>query len=212
MSVSFRESRLPLSPSLSFGCLEVRPSNTRLVQPNLPSLAWKTTYSASGLRTPPVDDMSTTYQPAVAAYDGHGLHQCSSMGGSRSTVVPDSRQAQYYQPHAQHSQQLQPSARSQQPPHLQTQPALASSSDTYYASAPSTSQTVHSQHSTRPSTPGSEAGHSTRSTGKPSRRDSKSLVYHSMRIPKMISSNGGSLPDFAAQVSVPSTLNLETQN
>jgi hypothetical protein len=36
-----------------------------------------------------------------------------------------------------------------------------------------------------------------------SRRSSETLIYHSLQIPRCISSSGGSLADFAAQVSQP---------
>ncbi|KND90879.1 hypothetical protein TOPH_04543 [Tolypocladium ophioglossoides CBS 100239] len=141
----------------------------------------------SGLRTPPIDNMSTTYHHAMPAYDGQlAMHSypAGMAHASRSkAILDDSRSSQHYRY-----------------PSQQTQ--VAPVSQTRNNSFSLTTQLPHptSRPSTRPSTPMSEAAMTAKQEPAPSRRNSDSLIYHSLQIPKCISPNGGNLSDFAAQM------------
>ncbi|KAH7140822.1 hypothetical protein EDB81DRAFT_843866 [Dactylonectria macrodidyma] len=141
--------------------------------------------------------MSTAFQPALASYDSHALHNypASIPPASRAkAALNDSRNSQYYrypvQQQAQQPQQLQ-----QQPfPMPSTsQPALSAVSSV-------TQPSSVSRHTTRPSTPASGTIASSQKEGSTSRRGSETLIYHSLQIPKCISPTGGNLADFAAQM------------
>lgn len=145
---------------------------------------------SSGLRTPPADEMGTTYHaPNLAPYENHnvslpGYPSALAQADRTRTVLSDingglANSARY-------------SAQNQPQPHSQTRLITTSSSSTVQPS---------SRHSTRPSTPtGSSSKITMASEGKPLRRDSLSLTLHSMTIPSCISPNGGNIADFAAQV------------
>ncbi|KAL7935882.1 hypothetical protein V8C35DRAFT_263800 [Trichoderma chlorosporum] len=134
-----------------------------------------------GLRTPPVDEMSTTYQQAPAAYDSHALRSyASSIAHPRASTsaavgAHDARNvaAQYYRYPAQQSQSTTSQSRN------------------------GTLHGTPSDRSTKSATPASSVSAKDAIS---SRRSSETLIYHSLQIPRCISSNGGSLADFAAQM------------
>lgn len=167
------------------------PSGT--VLPKLPPLTHSAALLGSGLTTPPVDDMSTTYQPAPASYDSHSLHGYPSSSlaptaGRRLDVPNDPRNSQYYR---------YPSQQNHQVPQTQVQPISSSTQSSSFAPANLVSAP---QLSSRPSTPSPEVPMAMSQTITASRLDSETLIYHSLQIPKCISSKGGNLAAFAAQV------------
>lgn len=168
---------LPSSPSLHLG--RQQNSESGLVSPKTLSRGLASTSSGHGLKTPPVDDMSATYQPVMAAYNGLPLHPCTttlSQPNHLKPVMDDVRTSQQYRYPA---QQVQLQHKSQ---HHSTSSHLAN---------PTALQV---------------GGPATPSTGTPdtpkmaSRRGSETLIYHSLQLPKCISPAGGSLSDFAAQM------------
>jgi hypothetical protein len=139
-----------------------------------------------GLRTPPEDlNMGTTYQaPSMAYENGHVHHSAYA-----STLVPSTGSSSSY---TAYSHTEVPSSNTQ---------SVSSRSRHTATSAASNYNTIHystSRPSTQPTTP--------ESTG--SRHELRvstsdiSLTTHSMMIPSCISPRGGSLSDFAAQVSL----------
>ncbi|CAM1509860.1 Fc.00g001950.m01.CDS01 [Cosmosporella sp. VM-42] len=186
------------SPVYSFGSRRalLPPPSTSL--PKLPPLTQKLALLGSGLRTPPVDEMSTAFQPSLASYDNHAIHSYgSSMAHAHRTkaIANDTRNSQYYryptqQQHYQQQHQGQP----------QQQPLLASNPQQRSGSFSSTHVASTTRNTTQPSTPGSETVVGASSEGTLSRRGSESLVFHSLQIPKCISPTGGNLADFAAQM------------
>lgn len=197
VGISSWTSQFPPSPSTCSGSQGVLLSQAGPSIPKLPLPQYDDTI-ASGLRTPPVDDMSTAYQPPMAAYGSHGLHSYSqSLAASRPrAVVNEPRASQNYrQAQPQHHSQPQQQAYPQQ-----VQPVVATQARNIPVSIP-TQAFPGSNHNTRPSTPSSEAvAPPTSKGGTVSRRGSDSLVFHSLQIPKCISPNGGNLAEFAAQV------------
>ncbi|UKZ78851.1 hypothetical protein TrVFT333_006597 [Trichoderma virens FT-333] len=136
-----------------------------------------------GLRTPPVDEMSTTYQQAPAAYDSHALrpyassiaHPRASTAAAVGSHEARNATAQYYRYPVQQNQTAQ------------------------VPSSQSRNGTLHgtpSDRSTKSATPASSVSAKDAIS---SRRSPETLIYHSLQIPRCISSNGGSLADFAAQ-------------
>ncbi|EGX89807.1 mucin [Cordyceps militaris CM01] len=128
--------------------------------------------------------MSATYQPSYAAYDSHATHNytAASAQSNRPKVrVADSQNLQYLR---------YPPQPVQQPVHQQA----------LQYDIPSTSHQVQrdSDHLARPPTPTSEA--TMPSQESQSRRNSDTLIFHSLQIPKCISPAGGNLADFAAQM------------
>lgn len=154
-----------------------------------------------GLRTPPTEDMGTTYQPPnLASYESS--HRSGLPGYASAMAQADRKRnalseaqaalaaATYSRPHLVSGQPL--SAQIHQPHNR-----LVLSSST--SSQPLQSS---SRHSTRPSTPNSVVTLASQQEEGTSRRDS-AMVLHSLEIPACISPKGGNLADFAAQVSVP---------
>ncbi|PTB48513.1 hypothetical protein M431DRAFT_487511 [Trichoderma harzianum CBS 226.95] len=137
-----------------------------------------------GLRTPPVDEMSTTYQQAPAAYDSHALRSYASSiahprtSTSAAVASHDARNAaaQYYRYPTQQSQTAQSSTSQSRTATLHGTPSDRSTKSATPASSVSAKDTISS------------------------RRSPETLIYHSLQIPRCISSNGGSLADFAAQM------------
>lgn len=149
----------------------------------LPKLPLVSTSSGlgNGLRTPPVDDMSTAYQPAMPTYEGHtlsGYPSALSHSSHIKPVVDDARNSHSYR---YSSQQVQ----LRNGPYLSTEPAA----DPMLRQPPS---------SLTPVTESSVAAKRSHSTTP--RRGSETLIYHSLQMPKCISHTGGNLSDFAAQV------------
>lgn len=145
---------------------------------------------------PTAADMNATYQPSYASYDNHAAHNYSAAVAQPNrpkAAVADSRSLQYlrYPP--------QPVQQPVQQPNL-SQPQQVLRHD-----IPNRSQQVQkdSRYSARPPTPTADIAMP--SQGSRSRRDSDSLIFHSLQIPKCISSAGGNLADFAAQVCSRST-------
>lgn len=177
---------LPLSPSFS--------SNSR--RPVLPPLGFTLPkpsalthdiahhqHLANGLRTPPVDEMSTTYQQVPAAYDSHALRSYTSAivhpSRAKARAVAGLNDARSY---------------GRYPTVQQNQ---------YQHQIP-VSQTLHAPLHSTPSdrsTKSTPASVVSAKDAVSSRRSSEALIYHSLQIPRCISANGGSLADFAAQVS-----------
>ncbi|KAJ6786589.1 hypothetical protein PWT90_10188 [Aphanocladium album] len=139
---------------------------------------------------PPADDMSATYQPSYAAYDNHAAHNYPAAVAQQNRpkpVVADSRNLQYLR------YPLQPV---QQPVQQQ---ALSQPQQARY-DVPSTSQQMpkDSRYSARPPTPTSDSMMPSQESR--ARRNSDTLIFHSLQIPKCISPTGGNLADFAAQM------------
>ncbi|KFA64525.1 hypothetical protein S40285_06439 [Stachybotrys chlorohalonatus IBT 40285] len=156
----------------------------------LPPLARGATLLVSGLRTPPVDDMSTTYQPQMASYNSHGAYNypASLANPSRTkVVVNDSRNSQNHHLHT--CQRHQPQA--QQQYHSQAIPQPVPKNGSYATAAQLTHASTALE---KPATPMVDT------EGTSSRRGSDSLVFHSLQIPKCISPNGGNLAEFAAEM------------
>ncbi|KAK7403101.1 hypothetical protein QQX98_011126 [Neonectria punicea] len=192
----------PLSPIYGVGSRRAIPPPSRIDLPKLPPLTHDLAFLGSGLRTPPVDDMSTAFQPALASYDNHAMHSypapASQASRAKMAAMNDSRNAQYYQypvqQQPQQAQQLQPLAVPQafQAPSI-SQPSISSVSSV-------TQPSLVSRQTTNPSTPSSGTIASSQREGSTSRRGSETLIYHSLQIPKCISPAGGNLADFAAQM------------
>ncbi|PNY26264.1 Uncharacterized protein TCAP_03808 [Tolypocladium capitatum] len=131
--------------------------------------------------------MSTTYHHAMPSYDGqlamHSYPAGMAHASRPKAMVDDGRSSQHYRY-----------------PSQQTQ--VAPVSQTRNNSFSLTAQLPHptSRPSTRPSTPISEAAMAVKQEPAPAARNSDSLIYHSLQIPKCISPNGGNLSDFAAQM------------
>ncbi|KAH7308021.1 hypothetical protein B0I35DRAFT_453946 [Stachybotrys elegans] len=176
-----------------------------LVLPKLPSLVHDAAFPVSGLRTPPVDDMSTTYQPPMASYNSHASNTYfpSLANGPRpKPVTTDPRTQQYQYPLYPPQHATQPAAQ-QQPQQFLHQSQVVHSYQPVSSVQPKTTsypavQTTQTSQS-KSSTPVSEVA-SQSHEGTSSRRGSESLVFHSLQIPKCISPNGGNLAEFAAQM------------
>jgi hypothetical protein len=192
MSVEVEQwsSQVPASPSTRFRgqTFDLGPASS------LPRSGFHSEDSRTllGSKTPStVDEMSTAYQPVMATYGTHGLHNCSqSLATSRSQhLVNEGRTSQ------QHRQPQQALLHPQ---------AQASSSTTQTRDMPAMipAQTVPgSSHTIGLSTPSSETvAPSSTQSGTVSRRGSETLVFHSLQIPKCISPTGGNLAEFAAQM------------
>lgn len=138
-----------------------------------------------GLRTPPADDMGTTYQmPNLASCGNHRAYHSS---------VPISSLSSGDRPKA----SLHHVVVCEQPrylAHCQQQQPIAGQSRTSAVS--STSQPPTSRHSTRPSTPYSEQ---ITTTDQATAARDATMVLHSLQIPPCISPKGGDFADFAAQ-------------
>jgi hypothetical protein len=131
--------------------------------------------------------MSTAYQQSLAAYDNHALRPYAPSialpRGAASAAVgaSDARNA---------------AALYARYPFQQSQPAQVPASQarndalTQLHSAPS-------DRSTKSETPASAVSAQDAAS---SRKSPETLIYHSLQIPRCISSDGGSLADFAAQV------------
>lgn len=135
--------------------------------------------------------MSATYQPSYAAYDSHAAHNYAAAAAQQNRAKPavaDSRNLQYLR------YPLQPV---QQPVQQQTL-ALPQQASLY--DAPNATQQIQkdSRYSARPPTPTSDTTMPSQESR--SRRNSDTLIFHSLQIPKCISPAGGNLADFAAQV------------
>ncbi|TPX13034.1 uncharacterized protein E0L32_006460 [Thyridium curvatum] len=145
----------------------------------------------SGLRTPPPDEMTTTYQaPNLDPYDTHH-HATLSQYASALAQADRTRVALSDAQAAMSAYNRYPQSKPQLP---QPNPrAILASSSATTASQPS------SRHPTRPSTPISNPPMSSLSDSGISRRDS-AMVMHSLEIPRCISPKGGSLANFAAQL------------
>ncbi|KAL7788351.1 hypothetical protein V8C37DRAFT_235736 [Trichoderma ceciliae] len=186
---------LPFSPSNSSDPRRPVLPPLRIALPKLPALAHDTAHLhlGSGLRTPPVDEMSTTYQQAPAAYDSHALRSYASSiahpGRSRAVAAAganDARNAtaQYYR----------------YPPLQQNQLSQMPASQSRNGSLVGSSAPLHSTPSDRSTKSTTPASVVSAKDAISSRRSSETLIYHSLQIPRCISSNGGSLADFAAQM------------
>ncbi|KAM3471443.1 hypothetical protein MY8738_009327 [Beauveria namnaoensis] len=146
---------------------------------------------ASRVRSRPLaDNMSATYQSSYAAYD-HAAHNYPAAVAQPSrpkAMAADPRSLQYLR---------YPSQPGQQPVHQQSlsQPQHALRHD-----VPTRSQQPprDSRYLARPPTPSSETTMPTQESR--SRRNSDTLIFHSLQIPKCISPAGGNLADFAAQM------------
>ncbi|KAG6112587.1 hypothetical protein E4U31_002697 [Claviceps sp. LM219 group G6] len=132
----------------------------------------------NGLRTPPVDQRSATYtcQPAMT-YNGQ-YHLCNTSPPKPNFLKPvmdDVRTAQQYR---YPSQQIQ-----------------SQYNDDHHST--STQSTQAGLHASDPVTPASDHYDVAQVDSK---SGPETLIYHSLQIPKCISSTGGNLSDFAAQM------------
>ncbi|KAI5457618.1 hypothetical protein BGZ63DRAFT_427658 [Mariannaea sp. PMI_226] len=196
MSVGIPYSPLLLLPSPVHGSRHRKAFQppTGIALPKLRPLIDNFPCPQSGLRTPPVDDMSTAFQPTLASYDGHTMHSypaAMAQTARAKHVLGDSGSAQYY--HRYPNQQHQQQQHTLQIPSAASQPSNSSLSSVTQASSVS-------RLATGPSTPASGSIASVQSEGPISRRGSETLIYHSLQIPKCIAPTGGNLADFAAQM------------
>jgi len=148
--------------------------------PKTLSRALTSTNAGNWLRTPPIDEMSATYQPAMAYSGHHSRHSCSgslAQPNHLKPVMDDVRAAQQYR---YPSQQIQPREKDG---HHSPSAQLADTTG-FHSSGPVTPVSAHAD-----------------SAKMKSRRGSDTLIYHSLQLPKCISPTGGNLSDFAAQVS-----------
>lgn len=177
---------LPLSPSFSSSRRPVLPP-PGIALPKPPTLRDIAHYQhlANGLRTPPVDDMSTTYQQVPAAYDSHALRSYTSAivhpNRPKTVAVAGFNDARQYGRY----------------------PTVQQNQHQYQHQIPA-SQTLHAPLHSTPSDRSAKSTPASVVSAKDaalSRRSSEALIYHSLQIPRCISPSGGSLADFAAQVS-----------
>ncbi|KAJ2995952.1 hypothetical protein NUW58_g1133 [Xylaria curta] len=178
----------PFSPSQSYSVGYPRrniPSPLSLETPRGKPVTQETGPYLVGLRTPPAeDDMSTTYHNPVTAgntYDTHvalARHPNVILPSTRvcGTTIYDAAANPYARSHS-------------QPPPLEQLFSYASRPQ----SGPGTSRTSTQP---SPSTPDTLRSCSTEAAI-PSEEDS-SMVMHSLKLPKCISSNGGNLDSFAS--------------
>lgn len=164
-----------------------RPFSIALPKP--PHLAWETASAWSGgLRTPPVEDMSTAYQPPLAAYENHAMH------GYPSSLAQVGRRMPAGEP-------INPQLYKQPIPNQQLLSNWPRDHNPFTSSAV---PVANQQTVARPPSPAPAAEASLtvpQQNGQTSRRGSETLIYHSLELPRRISPNGGNLSDFAAQVS-----------
>jgi hypothetical protein len=157
----------------------------------------------SGLRTPPVDGMSTTYHPQMATYNSHDSYgyPASLAHSTRSKAAgTDPRSLQQYRyPSQLPYTQPQPQPLSQQQP--QPQPQYQTQVPTAVSRAAAYITNVHpAQPATHPAKPSDSVVEAPLAKHGNARRDSETLVFHSLRIPKCISPTGGNLAEFAAEM------------
>jgi hypothetical protein len=199
-------SNFPPSPPHGSGSRESSfPSSIKL--PKLPSRFHDTLALGDGLRTPPTDDMSTVFQPPVASWDNHAIHNYPSavpQTARAPATINDTGKSQYYRyPVQQAEQQHQPQPQNTYNRYYQQEQSAHPTHELHPTSQVSqhrngsistASHTVPVAGQTaQPSTPPN-------STSTATRDDAESLVYHSLVIPKCISPAGGNLADFAAQM------------
>ncbi|KAG5975610.1 hypothetical protein E4U55_007619 [Claviceps digitariae] len=168
---------LPALPSLHLN--RGRNSASGLTLPKTLSRAPTSTNIGNGLRTPPSEEMSATYQSAMVYNGHHSRHPCSgtlAQPNHLKPVMDDVRDTQQYR---YPSQQIQPQ---RQDDHQSPSAQLADTAG-LHASDPVTPVSVD-----------------TDSAKVKSRRGSETLIYHSLQLPKCISQTGGNLSDFAAQM------------
>lgn len=184
----------PFSPSQSYSVGYPRrnippPLSLRKLKDS--TVAQETNPYSGGLRTPPAEDeMSATYHNTMVAgntYESHvalARHPNNILPSSRvstSTVIFDTA--------------VNPYSRSQT--HSQPPPQLLT---TYALRPPGAGASRPSTQSPAPTaSTGTLRSHS--SEGTISGGEDQSMVMHSLKLPKCISSNGGSLDDFSALVS-----------
>lgn len=165
----------------------------------------------SGLRTPPTDEMGTTYQvPNMASYESNHMHRSAyaprathadrsrgAIGDSMYDAATRYSASQGYAEQPQYQRALpQPQSYHQQqqyPPMSQERPAALPS----MATQPSTSRPP-----TGPTTPSSVKSALSLSDATTAARDA-GMVLHNLQIPACISPAGGDLADFTAQVRMP---------
>ncbi|KAG6258755.1 hypothetical protein E4U24_001087 [Claviceps purpurea] len=142
------------------------------------SRVFTSTNLGNGLRTPPVDQRSATYtcQPAMT-YNGQ-YHLCNTSPPQSNFLKPvmdDVRTAQQYR---YPSQQIQSQYKD----------------DHYSTSAQSAQAGLHASDPVTPASDHHDVAQMNSKSGP------ETLIYHSLQIPKCISSTGGNLSDFAAQM------------
>ncbi|KAL6859489.1 hypothetical protein J3F83DRAFT_329272 [Trichoderma novae-zelandiae] len=131
--------------------------------------------------------MSTAYQQALAAYDNHALRPFAPSialpraAASAAVGASDARNA---------------AALYTRYPFQQSQPAQVPASQTRNG-ALSQLHSTPSDRSAKSETPASAVSAQDAAS---SRKSPETLIYHSLQIPRCISSKGGSLADFAAQM------------
>jgi hypothetical protein len=149
--------------------------------------------AVSGLRTPPTEEMGTTYQvPNLASYENNNVYRsayASTMGHADRTrgAVGDAIYDTATRYSTSQEQDHQP----------QYQQLIQQSRARVFPST--TSQSSTSRPSTRTPTPSSGTSAKTQSEALTAVRDA-AMVLHNLQIPTCISPNGGDLADFTAQV------------
>lgn len=210
-----RSSHLPITPGHGSSSQGAGYLGRNINQPKLPRLTHDLVWSGSGLRTPPFDDMSTVFHPSLASYDSHGVHSypaASSQAARAKAAVSESRTSQYYrdavpsqQPQHQHQyQQMQHNRQVYQQPLHQCEVQPISAIPLHRNGSISSNQPASiSRQCVGQSTPPSTFPVSAAPLGNEQdtlEKETESLVYHSLQIPKCISPKGGNLADFAAQM------------
>ncbi|KAJ3503508.1 hypothetical protein NM208_g16501 [Fusarium decemcellulare] len=157
--------------------------------------------------------MSTVFQPSLASYDSHAIHNYPAavpQAARATAAMNETRGSEYYRYPVHHQQQQQPPPQSQQLQHnhyaYQQQQATHTQHELHpvaqvpqarNGSVSSVTQPISTSRQ-RLSTPPSGSSVALSKSG--NSQDSESLVYHSLQIPKCISPTGGNLADFAAQM------------
>jgi hypothetical protein len=187
-----------------------------------PSKDARWTQPVSGLRTPPADEMGTTYQvPNMASYENNHMHRSayasksghqdrtrSAMGESLYDAATRYSTSQGYvqqpQPQPQYQQgQPQPQAYQQRPQQLVSNGrshSLPSTAPPPQQQRQQQPQFSHSSPPAGPATPSSVKSAQSQSDAATAARDA-GMVLHNLQIPACISPKGGDLADFTAQVS-----------
>lgn len=205
--------RLPRPLSSSFQTQRSLYRPTVITLPSFPCIARNIAACGSegGLRTPPDEEMSTAYQRSIAAPESFGLPKFTiPQGGNpfNPLLYPGRANMAVGEPSNPQLYRLADKTRDQQHGHqiqkLQHEPSIQARSSYSQAvengAAMATAEAaVSSLPPVRLSTPASEAT-ANMPRDETQSKNSDTLVYHSLTIPRCVSPNGGNLAELAAQV------------
>ncbi|KAI6780108.1 Meiotically up-regulated like protein-like protein [Emericellopsis cladophorae] len=146
-----------------------------------------------GLHTPPVEDMSTAYQPSMAAYENNairGFPSAHPYNARSRPAMSDAHQGQI------HRSTVPPQVQLQQPQPVPSQPVASNwmQKDAYQSVSQAAPPMVAQQ--TLPPSPNAIVVH----RGHPTDLDSDALKFHSLCLPRWINPNGGDLAAFTAKM------------